>query len=244
MLDEEDDDVKKMNQHVLYSKVVTIRDKQLIESKMLEEEWVKEQRKLDIMMEIERLKDLQEQEQRQMRRKEQALRGAKVIKDQIMENQEIRLKEQEVREKEKLQLLANIARDKAEDDKKAEAKRSMISNMFSEMDVSNKQALVLKEKKKADERQLEQDILAYQKAKSDAEEAKLAEQKKLAEEKEREIQRLRDLQERAADRQAEIDGLRAKRAAEENERKAREKERQQQIHRQEVTKDLENARIK
>ena len=59
-MDEEQDDVKKMNQMVLYSKVVTIRDQQLIESKNLESEWVREQKKLDLMMEIERLKDLQE----------------------------------------------------------------------------------------------------------------------------------------------------------------------------------------
>ena len=32
-LDEEHDDVKHMNQMVMYSKIVTIRDKQLIESK-------------------------------------------------------------------------------------------------------------------------------------------------------------------------------------------------------------------
>lgn len=37
LMDEEQDDVKKMNQMVLYSKVVTIRDQQLIESKKLEE---------------------------------------------------------------------------------------------------------------------------------------------------------------------------------------------------------------
>lgn len=43
---------------VMYSKIVTIRDKQLIESKCLEEEWVSEQKKLDLMMEIERLKSL------------------------------------------------------------------------------------------------------------------------------------------------------------------------------------------
>jgi len=60
LMDEEQDDVKKMNQMVLYSKVVTIRDQQLIESKTLEAEWVREQKKLDLMMEIERLKDLQE----------------------------------------------------------------------------------------------------------------------------------------------------------------------------------------
>ena len=71
---------------MLYSQVVTIRDKQLIESKNLENEWSMEQKKLDLMMEIERLKDLQEQENRALRRKHQALRGAKVIKDQIMEN--------------------------------------------------------------------------------------------------------------------------------------------------------------
>ena len=35
-LDEEHDDVKHMNQMVLYSKVVTIRDKQLEENKRLE----------------------------------------------------------------------------------------------------------------------------------------------------------------------------------------------------------------
>ena len=39
-MDEELDDVKHMNQMVLYSKVVTIRDKQLEENKRLEEEWL------------------------------------------------------------------------------------------------------------------------------------------------------------------------------------------------------------
>ena len=58
-MDEEHDDVKHMNQMVLYSKVVTIRDKQLDENKRLEEDWVNEQKRLDLMMEIERLKGLQ-----------------------------------------------------------------------------------------------------------------------------------------------------------------------------------------
>lgn len=41
-LDEEHDDVKHMNQMALYSKVVTIRDRQLEESKKLESEWIDE----------------------------------------------------------------------------------------------------------------------------------------------------------------------------------------------------------
>ena len=57
-LDEDLDDVKHMNQMVLYSKVVTIRDKQLEENKRLEQEYIEEQKKLDLMMEIERLLSL------------------------------------------------------------------------------------------------------------------------------------------------------------------------------------------
>lgn len=64
MLDEQLDDVKKMNQIVFYSKVVTVRDKQLIESKQLEQEYIEEQKKLDLLMEIERLKGLKAEEDR------------------------------------------------------------------------------------------------------------------------------------------------------------------------------------
>ena len=64
-MDEDLDDVKHMNQMMLYSKVVTIRDKQLQENKRLEQEWVDEQKKLDLMMEIERLKVLKVEEERE-----------------------------------------------------------------------------------------------------------------------------------------------------------------------------------
>ena len=70
------DDVKQMNQMVLYSKVVTIRDKQLEENKRLESEYIEEQKKLDLMMEIERLKVLQEEEERETRKKQAQKQGA------------------------------------------------------------------------------------------------------------------------------------------------------------------------
>lgn len=79
------DDVKHMNQMVLYSKVVTIRDKQLEENKRLEVEFVEEQKKLDLMMEIERLKVLKEEEEREVRKAEARKRGREVIVDQIQE---------------------------------------------------------------------------------------------------------------------------------------------------------------
>ncbi len=55
---------------ILYSKVVTIRDKQLQENKQLEQEWVEEQKKLDLLMEIERLKALKVAEEREVVRQQ------------------------------------------------------------------------------------------------------------------------------------------------------------------------------
>lgn len=66
----------------------------------------------------------------------------------------------------------------------------------------------------------------------------------MKDEKEKEIQRLRELQEKAADRQSEIDALRAKRAYEEGERQARERERLEHQKRQRIQADLEVARQK
>lgn len=64
---------------VLYSKVVTIRDRQLEENKVLEQKWLDEQKQLDLMMEIERLKKLQYLEERDAKRVEATRRGAAVI---------------------------------------------------------------------------------------------------------------------------------------------------------------------
>ena len=81
MLDEDHDDVKHMNQMMLYGKVVTIRDKQIEESKRLEQDWIEEQKRLDLMMEIERLKSLKMQEEREVQKKQAQKQGSLVIID-------------------------------------------------------------------------------------------------------------------------------------------------------------------
>ncbi len=87
---------------------MTIRDKQLEENKRLEQEWLEEQKKLDLMMEIERLKALKEEEAREVRKHDARKKGAQVIVDQIQERTVQRMKEQEIRDKERLELLSNI----------------------------------------------------------------------------------------------------------------------------------------
>jgi hypothetical protein len=84
----------------LYAKVVTVRDKQLQENKYLEADWVNEQKRLDLMMEIERLKALKAEDERERLRVEAQRRGAAVIIEQIKEREVVRVKEREQLERE------------------------------------------------------------------------------------------------------------------------------------------------
>lgn len=140
-LDEELDDVKHMNQMVLYSKVVTIRDKQLQENKMLEQEWVEEQKKLDLMMEIERLKGLKVAEERELLRQQARRKGALVIVDQIQEREIERIKQRELLLREQEQMARQIENQRQAEIKAAEAKRIRNLKLIAEVEAANSIAL-------------------------------------------------------------------------------------------------------
>ena len=131
---------------------------------------------------------------------------------------------------------------KVEEVRQADQKRVRAKQMMGEVEEANKRAIDVKDSKKKEEKDLDQKIVEYNRQKAMREEERLGEEKRVKEEKEKEVQRLRDLQEKAQDRQAEIDALRAKRAFEEGERQARDKERKELEHRQKVLQDLEEAR--
>ena len=63
-------------------------------------------------MEIERLKSLKEEEAREVRKHDARKKGAQVIVDQIQERTVQRMKEQEIRDKERLELLSNIKKER------------------------------------------------------------------------------------------------------------------------------------
>lgn len=128
------------------------------------------------------------------------------------------MREQEIRDKEKMNLLANIDKMKREDAEASEAKRMRINNLMKQAAEANAQSLIEKQKRAGEEKDHEQQIIEYQRAKDQKEYEAQLEAARIKDEKEKEIQRLRELQEKAADRQAEIDALRAKRAFEEGER--------------------------
>lgn len=93
LLEEQKDEVKHMNQMMLYSKCVTIRDAQIEEKKQMMLEAEEENRKQDLMMEIERIKALEQYEAREAQRVEERRRGAKVLEDQIQERERERIRQ-------------------------------------------------------------------------------------------------------------------------------------------------------
>lgn len=54
------DDVKEMNKMVAYAKAVTIRDRQLEEQKQIWDEYKDQEKKKDLLMEVDRLKKLKQ----------------------------------------------------------------------------------------------------------------------------------------------------------------------------------------
>lgn len=123
-------------------------------------------------------------------------------------------------------------------------KQERNKQMIAEVEAANRIAQVKKQEKIDQAKAEDNKIVEYNRQKAKKEEEAAIEAKRIAEEKEKEIQRLRELQEKAADRQGEIDALRAKRAYEEGERQARKNEMDKVVRQQMMAAELEQARKK
>merc|ERR1719353_2422021 len=241
-LDEEMDDVKHMNQMMLYSKIVTIRDAQIQEKRYIQQEKEEEERQLDMMMEIERLKALKMYEEREKKRVTDQRRGAMVIIEQINDRQAQRMKEEEHRDQERSFVLKQIEALKEEEVEQSKAKRFAAKRLMDEVNEANSAATKIKEERLLAERLEDQKILEYERAKEQREREREAELEKLAAEKEAETMKLRAQQEKMQDKAAEMDALRAKRAMEGAEREAREKEEAEQRRLEAIHMELHEAR--
>lgn len=93
-LEEQEDEIKKLNELILNAKCHAIRDAQLIEKVEIKKEQLEEEKRLDEMMENDRIKTLQEYDERENKKKQERLKGAKVLKNQIEDNKMSRLLDQ------------------------------------------------------------------------------------------------------------------------------------------------------
>ncbi|GMH38916.1 hypothetical protein BSKO_06814 [Bryopsis sp. KO-2023] len=242
LLEEELDDVKNMNQMILYSKCVTIRDAQIEEKKHMMLEAEESDRKLDLMMEIERLKALENYEIVEVQRAEERRRGAEVLSRQIEERAKERVKQEELRNRERIQMLKEIERLKEEEVQVQVRKKEAAAAMMEDVALANAEQVRRKELMKVREKEEEEMIAEYKKRKDIKEQAAAEEKERIAREKELEVARLRAQQEKAADKQAELDELRARRYQEAKEREWRAREVASKDRQEAIMLDLGKAR--
>lgn len=242
VMDEEMDDVKHMNQMMLYAQCVTIRDAQILEKQRIADAQIEEEKRMDLAMEVERVRTLKLMEERDAARAEEQRLGASVIITQIQEREQERIRQQEQREQEAQAMLARVQALELAEEQERQAKVLAGRKLLAQVVEANNAGARAKLRKKQEEIDEELRIQAYIRSKDEREARNEAELLRIRNEKEKEIGRLRAMQERAQDRQSAIDELRAKRYQEAKDRAWRQSQIESSAKRDAMKRDISMAR--
>lgn len=218
------DEVKEMNKMVAYAKAAYIRERQIEERKAINGIKYDEEKRKDLMMEVERAKGLAVDEEAAIKRKATAIVGKEVIIGQIHEREFERMKEKEQLAKEGEDMLRKLKQREIEEIEEAERKVIRQREIFEQMIEENKSQVEIREIKGQEEKAENERIMQYILKKQEKEDNDRMEKLRLRQEKEHETNKLREKQEKAQDRNKELDELLARRAVEKSEREFRKKE--------------------
>lgn len=221
---EQIDEIKYMSQLQNDTRCVLVREQQLAEKREALKHHVEEIKRLDLMMEVERLKKVREEEEKERKRRELEKEGRRVITDQIQDNHFKRLKQMDEQAFEAQEMIAHAQRLKEEERQHELERKARKVDTLNEIMRTNQDAMQHKRMLLAREKEEDEKIMRYLKEKALKEEELQREQQRLHDLKEKEIALLREKQEKAMDRQMELDQLRAKRARQKEDRLARERE--------------------
>jgi hypothetical protein len=241
-IDQNKDVIKLLNSLSSRAIAFTIRDKQLEDKhrrESLENEYT---RRMDMIMELDRLKDLKAREELESWKASKRVEDRKTITSQMEEKSHARLLEKEAKEQENM-AMRNLMK-RYEDEEEANGKRRKEAIEMSKIEIitANDDAIRRKREAKDREKKDVEEALLYL-ALKDAEMAKREQEEAEAEAKKKEAQaKLLAQQERAQNNAGRLDELRARRAEEEKERQARKKERDEAIKRKEETEKLLRSR--
>ncbi|XP_033641506.1 cilia- and flagella-associated protein 45-like [Asterias rubens] len=240
--EEQEDEIKHLNELILNAKCHAIRDAQILEKGQIKGEMTDEEKRLDLMMEVERQRALQLQEEIESQKKEERYEGASQVLTQIAQREEERLLDQERKDQEALHMLKYLEKLQVEDLKDLERKHEMTLEAQKEIARANQEAEEQRIRRQEQEKMADLKVTEYMKKKAQREAEFEAEQERIKLEKEKEIARLRAMQERAKDYMAEKDALRAKRNQEQREREWRQKEKEEAKKKAETEQMLKIAR--
>ncbi|XP_062453775.1 cilia- and flagella-associated protein 45 isoform X4 [Rhea pennata] len=240
---EQEDEIKEFSELILDAKCHMIRDTQILEKQLIAKELEEEEKRLAQMMEVERQKANERQEELEHKRKQELIRGRQELVKQIEQNAEERAMKAEQRDQEAQEMLEYLKKLQMEDLKDLEQKHEQQRKIQAEIKRINNENQRLREEQLQQEKMADQRVLEYQRQKMAREAEFEAEQERIRREKEKETARLRALQERAQDYQAEKDALRAKRSQEAAEREWRRKEKEAARKKAETNDMLKQSRL-
>lgn len=243
-IDDNKDAVKLLSSMAARATAFTVRDQQLEEKERLKKIEQDLEKKSNILIEIDRLKELQRREEEEKYKRTKRVEDRKVIIEQIAAREKAKLLALEAREQENMSMRNLMKKYSDEDQRIAERRRDEIERSKAEVIRANEDAIRRKREMKEREKKEMEDILVYQ-ALKDAELAKREEEEAAIEraKKERQI-KLLDQQERAQNNAGKLDELRARRAAEDKERKTRQKEKEEARKRKAEMEELLASRAK
>jgi hypothetical protein len=226
--DEQNEDiVKLLNTCKQRTAAFSIRDKQLIDKAVREKEERDYERLLDLEMEVNRIKDIAAREKEEETKIKKRVADRKVIEDQIKDREHQRLLQEEARNQDNQKMLETIKKYEDEDAEKERKRKEDTRKSKMEIIKRNEGILNEREERKAFEKQEEEMIVAYL---AERDEKLRTREEEEAEEQGNKIELQKKLllsQTKLMDKRSEMDELRARRAAEENERKYRQRELQE-----------------
>jgi hypothetical protein len=209
----------------------TIRDQQLIDKARREEEEKEYTHRMDMIMEVDRVKDLMRREKEETAKRSKRLNDRSVITEQIAQRERDRVIAAEQREQENRNMKSTIKRYEDEDRQAAIQRERDGEKSRAEVIQANADSIERKRVQKQREKEENDEIERYQLQKA-ANMARREEEEAAVERRKKETQAaLLATQERSQGRQAEVDELRARRAIEEQERRVRKKEKDDAIGR-------------
>jgi hypothetical protein len=243
-IDSESDVVKLLSSISARAAAFTIREKQLEEKKRRELAEHEYERRMDIVMELDRLKDIQRREEEESAKRYKRVEDRKVITEQIEMRKREKLIQLEAREQENLQMRSLMEKYAKEDQVAAEKKKIEIERSRLEVIAANTDAIRRKEAAKEASKKEVEDLLLYQ-AEQDAKLLKREQEEAAIEKAKKERQaKLLAEQERVHDNMGKLDEIRARRAQEEKERRERQAEREAALKRKADVKQLVEARAR
>ncbi|CAH1401074.1 unnamed protein product [Nezara viridula] len=224
---EDDDDIKLCNKLLLGTKCQAIRDAQIMERKQIQEELEQEEKRLEEMMEHERLKKLAREKEEFLLRQKKREEYIYSLDEQVKRNLLEREMEAEKQLEEAMILNEAVIQSKIDYLKQEEEKKMRKDKIRKEIHKMNEQVLNLldEEKEKAKLADLKiQELMKKKAAEEQKREEELLREKK---EREKELAKMRKAQQSHSDDIEKREADRAKRIQEQYEEQWRKKERKE-----------------